>query len=397
MAPLVPDIISNEFNFVIAILIGIAFGFILEQAGFSSSKKLVGLFYGYDFTVLRVFFTAGITAMFGVILLGHFGLLDINIIYINPTYLWSAIVGGLIMGLGFVIGGFCPGTSVCAASIGKKDAMIFIIGLIIGSFVFSEMYPVLEGLYKAEFWGNVRIFESLGVSQGLVAFLFIFIAVLAFIITTLIEKRVNGELNPEFKNTKFYYSLAVVVIIIGLFSFALPEKNSVILKNAENPEVISKTNFNVMSSDELAYRLMEDENSIQIFDLRSKEEFEKFSLPGAINITTDFLLGKDGYKLLSLKSKKNIFISDNEKDEKKAAYIAMDLGYKKIFILEGGIQEFQKNILDYKKPTSFANKREEDVAKFREIASRKIPILIEKSKSKKGEQPTKTKRVLGGC
>ena len=56
MGPLVPDIIGNELNLVAALFIGIAFGFILEQAGFSTSKKLVGLFYGYDFTVLRVFF-----------------------------------------------------------------------------------------------------------------------------------------------------------------------------------------------------------------------------------------------------------------------------------------------------------------------------------------------------
>ncbi|MGE5861207.1 MAG: YeeE/YedE thiosulfate transporter family protein, partial [Ignavibacteria bacterium] len=141
MGPLVPDIIGNELNFIAALFIGIAFGFILEQAGFSTSKKLVGLFYGYDFTVLRVFFTAGVTAMLGVIMLGHFGLLDINLIYINPTFLWSALAGGFIMGLGFVIGGFCPGTSFCAAAIGKIDAMFFIAGSFIGVFIFAEGYP----------------------------------------------------------------------------------------------------------------------------------------------------------------------------------------------------------------------------------------------------------------
>ena len=115
MGPLVPDIIGPNLNFVFAIAIGVAFGWILEQAGFSTSRKLVGLFYGYDFTVLRVFFTGGVVAMFGVIALQHFGMLDINLIYINPTFIWSALVGGVIMGLGFVIGGFCPGTSICAA------------------------------------------------------------------------------------------------------------------------------------------------------------------------------------------------------------------------------------------------------------------------------------------
>ena len=82
MGPLVPDIISNELSLIIALLIGIAFGFLLEQAGFSSAKKLVGLFYGYDFTVLRVFFTAGITAMVGVVIFDHFHLIDTKLIVI---------------------------------------------------------------------------------------------------------------------------------------------------------------------------------------------------------------------------------------------------------------------------------------------------------------------------
>ena len=154
MGPLVPDIISNNLNFIVALVIGILFGAILEQAGFSTSKKLVGLFYGYDFTVLRVFFTAGLVAMIGVMGLEHYGLIDINLVYINPTFLWSAIIGGLIMGLGFVVGGFCPGTSVCAAAIGKIDAMIFIGGSLIGVLIFAEGYPLFEGLYKSANWGN---------------------------------------------------------------------------------------------------------------------------------------------------------------------------------------------------------------------------------------------------
>src|SRR5512140_2295711 len=111
MGPFVPDLISDQLNLVVALILGIAFGFVLEQAGFSSSRKLAGVFYGYDFTVLRVFFTAAVTAMAGSIILGYMGLLDMEMIYINPTYLWAAIVGGAIMGVGFIIGGYCPGTS----------------------------------------------------------------------------------------------------------------------------------------------------------------------------------------------------------------------------------------------------------------------------------------------
>ncbi|HEY5140095.1 MAG TPA: YeeE/YedE thiosulfate transporter family protein, partial [Methylococcales bacterium] len=165
MGPLVPFIISNEFNLIIALIAGIGFGFVLEQAGFSSTKKLVGLFYGYDFTVLKVFFTAGITAMIGVLLLGHWGLLDLSLIYINPTFLWSALLGGAIMGVGFIIGGFCPGTGVCAAAIGKLDGMAFVFGTGLGVLAFAEGYPMFEKIYLSEAWGGVLMSDMLGMSK----------------------------------------------------------------------------------------------------------------------------------------------------------------------------------------------------------------------------------------
>src|SRR5512141_2255930 len=138
MGPFVPELISDQLNLVVALFLGIGFGFVLEQAGFSSSRRLAGLFYGYDFTVLRVFFTAGVTAMSGVLILNHFGLLDMEVIYINPTFLYSALIGGAIMGLGFILGGYCPGTSVCGAAVGRLDGMVFVLGGLFGMFVFGE-------------------------------------------------------------------------------------------------------------------------------------------------------------------------------------------------------------------------------------------------------------------
>src|SRR5512141_1944210 len=132
MGPFVPELISDQLNLVVALLLGIGFGYVLEQAGFSSSRRLAGLFYGYDFTVLRVFFTAAITALSGTLVLGWAGLLDLAAIYVNPLFLGPAILGGVIMGLGFVLGGYCPGTSVCAAAIGKKDAIVFVLGGVLG-------------------------------------------------------------------------------------------------------------------------------------------------------------------------------------------------------------------------------------------------------------------------
>ncbi len=188
MGPLITQgIIPEEWNFIIAFIIGIAFGFVLERAGFSSSKKLAGVFYGYDFVVLRVFFTAAITSMTGLIFFNYFAWIDLELLYINPTYLTSSIVGGVIMGLGFIIGGFCPGTSLCGVAIGKIDAMVFFGSIFIGIFIFGESYSLFEELMFAADLGNIKVFDTLGISQGLFALLLIIVALVAFFVTAKIE------------------------------------------------------------------------------------------------------------------------------------------------------------------------------------------------------------------
>ena len=196
MGPLITnDIISADTNLLLAFIIGIAFGFILESSGFSSSRKLAGLFYGYDTVVIKVFFTAGITAMVGLLFFSLFGWIDMEMVYVNPTFLPSAIIGGLIMGLGFIMGGFCPGTSVCAAAIGKIDAIVFIGGLFIGVLLFTEGYPLLKNMYMAGSKGDVKLSDVLGVKDGIMALLFIFMAVVVFWIGEKAEKKFS---QPEY-------------------------------------------------------------------------------------------------------------------------------------------------------------------------------------------------------
>ncbi|HRY98060.1 MAG TPA: YeeE/YedE thiosulfate transporter family protein [Bacteroidales bacterium] len=192
MGPLIPqEIIDPGWSNVIALLIGLGFGFVLESAGFSSSRKLAGIFYLYDFTVLRVFMTAVVTAMVGLMYFNYLGWIDYSLIYTNPLYIRSAIVGGVIMGFGFILGGYCPGTSVCAVGIGKIDAMVFTGGMFLGILAFSEAYPLLEHLYNQEPLGPVKIYDSLGMSPGLFAFLLIALSVAAFFVGSYILGKVK--------------------------------------------------------------------------------------------------------------------------------------------------------------------------------------------------------------
>jgi hypothetical protein len=176
-------------DLLIAFLIGTGFGFALEQAGFSSSRKLAGMFYGYDTTVIKVFFTAAIVALVGSQFMSYLGLLDLNLVFVNEYYVAAAIIGGVIMGAGFIMGGFCPGTGLSALSIGKIDAMVFVAGGLTGAFLFAESYPMIRNIAEGYFKGPVKINEVLGISPGLFTLLLIIAAVLMFWFAEAAEKR----------------------------------------------------------------------------------------------------------------------------------------------------------------------------------------------------------------
>ncbi len=184
---------SEQTGFVIALLTGVAFGFWLERAGFGQSRKLALQFYFRDMTVLKVMFTAIVTAMIGLLYFSLFGWIDLSLIYINPTFLWAQIIGGLVLGIGFAIGGYCPGTSVVGAVTGRIDGMIFILGALLGMFVFGEIFPLIENLYTAGAMGNITLPEYFNISSGIIAFIILFAAVGMFVGGEWLEKKFGEE------------------------------------------------------------------------------------------------------------------------------------------------------------------------------------------------------------
>ena len=186
------DVISTEWNYVIAIFIGMAFGYIMEASGFSSSRKLIGVFYGYDFAVIRVFITATLVAIIGLLYMGHFGWIDYDVLFVHPTFIFSATVGGVIMGFGFIIGGFCPGTSLCAVAIGKIDGLVFTVALFVGIFLYSFVYPLIEPYYNMGDMGHITITEYFDISTGWFTFGFSVISVIIFYVTTRIRRKVKS-------------------------------------------------------------------------------------------------------------------------------------------------------------------------------------------------------------
>jgi len=182
---------GDEFSLLVAFAIGLGFGFFLERAGFGSARKLAAQFYLYDMSVFKVMFTAIVTAMLGVTYLGWIGWLDLDLVYLVPTYLVPQIVGGLVLGVGFVIGGYCPGTSVAALATGRIDAVVYALGIFAGTFVYAEVYPAIKGFVNSTPMGQVTLPEVLGLPWGLVVFAVVVIAVLGFWGATAIERRMK--------------------------------------------------------------------------------------------------------------------------------------------------------------------------------------------------------------
>ena len=184
---------GDEMSLIVAVLLGIGFGFCLERAGFGSARKLAAQFYLYDMSVFKVMFTAIVTAMLGVTYLGWIGWLDLGLVYLVPTHLGPQLVGGLVLGVGFVVGGYCPGTSVASLATGRIDAMVYALGIFAGTFVYAEVYPAIKGFVNADAMGQVTLPEVLGLPYGLVVFAVVVIAVVGFWGATKVERWVGGR------------------------------------------------------------------------------------------------------------------------------------------------------------------------------------------------------------
>ena len=201
--------------FLAALLIGGLFGVALERAGFGSSRRLAAQFYLYNMRVLKVMFTAVITAMLGLAFIVGLGWIDLPAqINLLETRYAAQILGGLIFGVGFVIGGWCPGTAAVGAASGKLDALVFLGGTVLGSIGFNETYGLWQSVVQ---WGAYEEPQfAFGFSKAAFGFLFTLAAIAAFHFAEGVERPAGGG---KYLGTPFLkaFSLALLVFAVALF------------------------------------------------------------------------------------------------------------------------------------------------------------------------------------
>ncbi|WAC05746.1 MAG: YeeE/YedE thiosulfate transporter family protein [Methanoregula sp.] len=151
----------------LGVIIGIAFGFLLQKSGVTNYDVIVGQLLLNDFTVTKMMLSAVIVGMIGFHLLKRAGLAQPHVV---TGSIGSSVYGGLIFGLGFALLGYCPGTVAGAAGQGALDALAGgFTGILIGAGLFARFYPFLNSrfLHQGKF-KNTTLPEFLKVNEWLV-------------------------------------------------------------------------------------------------------------------------------------------------------------------------------------------------------------------------------------
>src|SRR5574343_425720 len=160
----------NDAGMLSGLVGGAIFGWVLESAGVGSPCKLTGQFRLSDWSVLKVMFTAIVVAAAGLLVLQSLGWMEADAVFVPSAMLAAAAVGGLLVGAGFAVGGYCPGTSVVGLCSGRLDAAWFLLGLLLGTWVFAGVYgPAIEGVMNAaEVLAGDTVTDAWGVPAWLV-------------------------------------------------------------------------------------------------------------------------------------------------------------------------------------------------------------------------------------
>ena len=180
-------------SLAVAVAIGIVFGWFLERGGLGNARKLAGQFYLTDMTVLKVMFSAIVTAMLGLFWLSWMGLLDLSRVYVPETFILPQALGGVVFGAGFVLAGLCPGTSCVSAATGRRDGIAVLVGMLAGVFLFAEVFPFLRSLYDSTPRGQLTVPQALGISHGAAVFAVVVMAIGAFVIAGWLEQRARAR------------------------------------------------------------------------------------------------------------------------------------------------------------------------------------------------------------
>ncbi len=337
MGPIdVLSIYGPAVNTLLLLGIGFLFGFILESAGFGDSRRLAGQFYFRDLAVLRVMFSAIVTAMLLIFTFSAIGKLDYDLIWVNPTYWHSGILGGLIMGAGFIIGGYCPGTSLVSMATFKIDGLFFVLGAAAGMFLFAEFEMQLADFMQLGSMGRITLMDVLGLPAGLTILLVLLMAVMMFGVSTWVMRQITGS-RMGTRKTRLLLIPAMLAIAFLLTAGQPGWQQKWVWRGRTEAAQLEQRQVQIEPA-ELALLLKDDFIELRMFDIRSESDYNLFHLEDAERYTPEL---KQRFLREAIPPRRVVVLMSN--DEENATLVWKELrmaGQPNIYILSGGINRW---------------------------------------------------------
>ena len=326
--------------YLVFLLIGFAFGYVLESSGFNKSTLLAAQFYFKDLRVFKVFFTAIVVAMLLIFGASAIGLLDYNLLWVNPTYLWSGIVGGLIMGVGFILGGFCPGTSLVALATFKIDGILFVLGGLVGVFIFGETEQSITYFFNGSYFGRLTLMDVFDLSTGTIVVIVTIVALLMLWGGEQLERKIGGKAaNSEPKGR--YIGAAVLVIFAATVAFLGQPTTSDrwnLISDVKQPELDARA-FQIHPA-ELLHNFHEHKLNLIVIDVRDESDYNIFHILGSRNIKIDQFPAMISEFHLEPENTLFVVVSNDETDSTEAWKYLVAESVPNVYILEGGINNW---------------------------------------------------------
>jgi rhodanese-related sulfurtransferase len=331
------DLLGHWGSYAVYAVIGIAFGMTLESAGFGNSKLLAAQFYFKDMRVFKVMFTAIIVAMTLIFLSSALGLLDYNLIWVPPTYLWPGIVGGLIMGVGFIIGGFCPGTSLVGLATGKLDAVMFVIGVLFGIFMFGETVGSFATFFDSSNMGRFTLPELFNASYGVVVISIVIVALALFVVAEKVEAMVNER--PQKVLPGWSKPAAAALVVLAAVALVIGQPSNADRWQAIEAEAQARLdNREVQIAPAELLKYIDDTKiKMVLLDVRDERDYNQFHIRGAVHVPIDRVQEKAGELQFELANTVFVTMSNDEAAATEAWKILKAESLPNAYILEGGI------------------------------------------------------------
>lgn len=338
MAPFpLEDILGKFGAYFVYFLIGFSFGAVLEMAGFAISTKLAAQFYFKDQTVLKVMFGAIVAAMLLIFLASGLGWLDYNRVWVNSTYLWPGIVGGLIMGFGFIIGGYCPGTSLVALSTLKIDGFFFALGTLVGILIFGETVDSFAAFWNSSYLGRFTLPELFGLATGVVVLLIVLMALFMFWGAEQLERIFGGKDPKQSPRLRYAGALILLVAAIGVIAVGQPTPTDRWERIAPKMEPLLTNREVQIHPGELLNLMHDDQLNLVMLDVREEDDYNLFHIIDAQRIPLDGVAVQVPWLLTEPENTVIVVMSNGEAHASEAWKTLVAESVPNVYILEGGL------------------------------------------------------------